>query len=223
MKFNTLLNTFKVIAAGILISAALPSNALLFIENKINNKKILLLIDCSSKIKKGCTKNESYISQGDSSKLQKMLSKNTYYEIWLNSGGGDLMEGVKLGRILASKKATVRVPDGANCISACTVAFLGGLFRYVDTNATYQVHSYSRVLNGISEKMEYELLRSPKSATNQLITKNYISARNWVPILAMHFQSSIRGKPSPVYYAEWENARAITPNIYSKKELNQIE
>ena len=98
--------------------------------------------------------------RGDSAVLGQILSRSRFEEVWLFSGGGNLDEGIKVGRLLRRHSATVRVPNVARvrsiiawpkptmqvfCVSSCTVAFMGGLFRYVDPDATYQVHSASSV------------------------------------------------------------------------------
>ena len=99
-------------------------------------------------------------AQHDSAVLGQILSRSRFEEVWLFSGGGNLDEGIKVGRLLRRHSATVRVPNVARvrsiiawpkptmqvfCVSSCTVAFMGGLFRYVDPDATYQVHSASSV------------------------------------------------------------------------------
>jgi hypothetical protein len=96
---------------------------------------------------------------GDAQRLRAELSARTYQEVWLLSGGGDLVEGIDMGHTLRAAGMSVRVPNREtlrlataltprqagplSCVSACTVAFMGGLFRAVDDGATYQVHSAS--------------------------------------------------------------------------------
>lgn len=64
-------------------------------------------------------------------------------EVWLASPGGDLAEGIKMGRILRGKGLSVRVPANHACISSCTVAFLGGVIRTVDAGGYYGIHMFS--------------------------------------------------------------------------------
>ena len=74
-----------------------------------------------------------------------------YSEVWLYSGGGNSNEGFLVGAVLRTHQTTVRVPPGAFCASACTVAFMGGFFRYIDVDqgARYLVHSASQWRNGL--------------------------------------------------------------------------
>jgi hypothetical protein len=97
---------------------------------------------------------------GDPAQLDALLRRNQYAEVWLLSGGGSLQAGVEMGRMFRQRQMTVRVPSAGRiqaavpgarlfrqgyCVSACTVAFMGGLFRLVDEGATYEVHSASTV------------------------------------------------------------------------------
>ena len=64
-------------------------------------------------------------------------------EVWLSSPGGNLDQGEAMGRVLRKRGLMVRVPDGHACISACTIAFLGGQIRSVDPGAFYGIHMFS--------------------------------------------------------------------------------
>jgi hypothetical protein len=85
--------------------------------------------------------------KGDAAKLTRELTGKSYDEIWLVFGGGNLDEGIGIGEVFRRFQATVRVPPGYRCVSSCTVAFLGGVFRYLDDDATYEVHAASRFLS----------------------------------------------------------------------------
>lgn len=67
----------------------------------------------------------------------------TYDEVWMCSNGGRVSQGKSLGRKLASVRATVRVPSGFQCVSSCTIAFLGGFVRIIEPEAKYIVHASS--------------------------------------------------------------------------------
>jgi hypothetical protein len=107
-----------------------------------------------------------YRYAGDKATLPRWGNLSAYSEIWLRSGGGHVVAGLGLGEAFRSQRATVRVPGSRrmheagislapfrnpSCVSSYTVAFLGGLFRYIDPDATYQVHAASSVLD-LSEK-----------------------------------------------------------------------
>nr|DAP29549.1 MAG TPA: putative periplasmic protein [Inoviridae sp.] len=82
-------------------------------------------------------------------------------DVYLDSPGGNLLAGMQIGRILrkaganthigslvpdndhkfAGKPGVIPVPGG--CYSACSLAFLGGVYRYVMEGSQYGVHRFS--------------------------------------------------------------------------------
>lgn len=67
---------------------------------------------------------------GDLFQLQAYISqlpKKDRMAVYLSSNGGNLYEGMKLGRFFYKAKVqTVVEGKGAHCLSACALAFLGG-------------------------------------------------------------------------------------------------
>lgn len=97
--------------------------------------------------------------RGDAQVLREYLSNGRFDEVWLFSGGGNLNEGIRMGNTLRTNGIAVRVPNGTRlrkagriparpmrCVSACTVTFMGGVLRFVDSGATYEVHSSSSAM-----------------------------------------------------------------------------
>jgi hypothetical protein len=117
-------------------------------------RAILWVRDCGTSPRdRSCAKGSRQVSRDDSLRLEAWLSNaarrgRRYDEVWLWSGGGNSNEGFLLGRVFRKWQLAVRVPPGAFCASACTVAFMGGFFRWIDPGATYQVHSASAWLGG---------------------------------------------------------------------------
>ena len=95
--------------------------------------------------------------------LKAFLSHSTYTpdtRIYLNSLGGDLTAGMEVGKIIRETHLNTGVARNTReasqaglmdlyanshvypgyCISACTLAFLGGVARKVEVGATYAVH-----------------------------------------------------------------------------------
>ena len=75
--------------------------------------------------------------------------------LFLDSPGGSLLGGIDLGREVraagfytyvaaANGVSDVGTPDSrpALCASACTLAFLGGRFRFIDEKSVYAVHRF---------------------------------------------------------------------------------
>ena len=68
--------------------------------------------------------------------------------IWLNSPGGNLFAGMQLGRIIRKRGASTYIIDyrtllPGECYSSCSLAFLGGVYRFNNNGARYGVHRAS--------------------------------------------------------------------------------
>jgi hypothetical protein len=81
------------------------------------------------------------ITPGTTARLRDFLQRNRISEgvltLYLNSSGGSLGEGMTLGRFIRDRgmDTAVSTPhtlgrDAAFCLSACSIAFLGGVQRY---------------------------------------------------------------------------------------------
>lgn len=69
-------------------------------------------------------------------------------EIWLRSPGGVAVQGPAIGRVIRSYGIPTRIPSGWWCVSACTLAFLGGPIRVVEPGGVYAVHMFTMVNSG---------------------------------------------------------------------------
>lgn len=132
-------------------------------------------------------------------RLQSTLSQiqAPWIAVYLDSPGGDLSAGLKIGRILRERQATVTVgkmteayrPSPGNCYSACAFAFLGGNYRYVPEGSTYGVHLASTL--------------APKStdlAVGQIIAASigaYIREMGVDPEL---LDLTVKASPSSIYH-----------------------
>lgn len=160
------------------------------------DRKILLIRDCVDSKTIRCKDDEKGFYPGDSKKLRGYLNSNRFAEIWLNSNGGNLHEGVEIGRILRERRQFVRIPDGMRCVSACTVAFLGGFLRTIEPGASYEVHAYSRVYETISEQVLHSMKIDPEFTLANQAHQNFETGRMWAEILMTYFQEMLNGKPN---------------------------
>jgi hypothetical protein len=166
-------------------------------------KSALWVRDCGPSFgDKQCDEDEEGFSEGDSNRLAQILSTRKFDEIWLASNGGVLDEGLGVGEVLRKFQATVRVPPGRNCISSCTVAFLGGVFRLIDQEATYQVHAASLFLERRSDdRWLTEVAQNPQSTLAEwadrlllgfdLRGNHFTGSREYGMQLFMHFQKAL--------------------------------
>jgi hypothetical protein len=69
-------------------------------------------------------------------------------EVMFDSPGGSLIEGIAIGEIIRAKNLNTEVGvqgnilGGGACYSSCTLAFLGGVYRYVDAGSEFGVHQF---------------------------------------------------------------------------------
>ena len=79
------------------------------------------------------------IEKGDADKLAQLVRSNkptsgsfdeNYYTVRLNSPGGLLLEGMKIGSVIRDAALGTLISRGEECASACALAFLGGTSRY---------------------------------------------------------------------------------------------
>jgi hypothetical protein len=97
---------------------------------------------------------DGLIDQGTSDRLQKFLSDNRVpysSNIYLNSNGGNLAEGIKLGKRIREGQLFTYIGQAGDqlyntrpgeCYSACALAFLGGVFRFSHKDSLYGVHRF---------------------------------------------------------------------------------
>ena len=107
-------------------------------------------------------------------RLEQFLSQNrSVDEIWLKSAGGVASQGPALGKIIRHYGIPTRVPAGWWCVSACSLAFLGGPIRYVDVGGMYVVHMFTTT----NAKAYREKIRSDKTRGNEYDILNDIAER----------------------------------------------
>jgi hypothetical protein len=57
-----------------------------------------------------------------------------------SSDGGSLVAGLRIGEAIRRKRFSTIVPDGRSCASACALAWLGGVERFIGTNGRIRFH-----------------------------------------------------------------------------------
>jgi hypothetical protein len=97
---------------------------------------------------------DGVIDEGTTDRLQTFLTSHKVpysSSINLNSDGGSLAEGIKLGRLIRQSQFFTYVGRSGDkiydiksgeCYSACALAFLGGVFRFNHKGSLYGVHRF---------------------------------------------------------------------------------
>ena len=90
-------------------------------------------------------------------RLEEVIYVNNipnHSDIFLNSGGGSLVGGMKLGKVMRKYLLHSNVgqlelsskyqgsPKAGNCYSACAMAYLGGEYRFLMTGSVYGIHQF---------------------------------------------------------------------------------
>jgi hypothetical protein len=73
--------------------------------------------------------------------LHKVHNKWVKTQVFLNSGGGYLFDGVRLGEFFRENNIQTEISDGEICASACAIAFLGGTTRVMKGKSILLFHS----------------------------------------------------------------------------------
>src|SRR5919201_2784854 len=63
--------------------------------------------------------------------------------IAFTSDGGSLLAGLRIGEAIRRKRFSTIVPDGQRCASACALAWLGGVERFIGTDGPIRFHAAS--------------------------------------------------------------------------------
>ena len=122
-------------------------------------------------------------------RLVSLLPPSQSVAVLLNSPGGNLQEGIELGRFLYKTRiATFTLGDGGSCASACAIAFLGGRDRQgrpsrtMLTNSRLGFHQFRPIYNGDAEalrftktQMEERAVRTHRVILNIIAYLNEIS------------------------------------------------
>jgi hypothetical protein len=240
MSWTTELRRGRVLLGTLLLCVALaqPAEALLFEELEVDGIGwVLVARDCpmfERDLARGCDEWEESFSgarryrdrnrnwlhyHGDPEELSRQLSRRGYAEVWLISGGGDLQAGIEMGRVLRQRQMTVRIPAGRRCVSACTVAFMGGYFRFVDPGATYEVHSASWASGGLRRDDRAAAERGDFQAIARF---HRIDARITARQLLTHFQNTliiplrVQQREDDTMFRRW--AHDLPPRPYYTRE-----
>lgn len=99
------------------------------------------------------------IGPNDAFRLEAEIVANgspPYSTVYFNSPGGSLSAGIEIGRVIRKYGFNTAIAVysnssgydevGAACFSACTLAYLGGVFRYASEKDLYGVHRFYSVV-----------------------------------------------------------------------------
>lgn len=182
------------------------------------------------------------IPQDADKMLETWIKKNDYGGISLtvvmNSGGGNLLGGIKLGQAIRrlglktaigrtapdADIATVQAQGPGGCYSACAYAFLGGVQRTASTG-TYGVHQfYSDVyFDAPTQKAFSAADLSAQQALNGVILSYAVEmgVDPQVVVAANRMRPDEIYKPTDVQLRDWKVA--FEPDAYGKWQIEPFK
>jgi hypothetical protein len=84
---------------------------------------------------------EGSLVAGDDIQFRTQVGRLTKAIVAFNSAGGNLLAGIEIGKTIRLKSFATAVLDGQSCASACAIAWLGGLPRFMGHTAHVGFHA----------------------------------------------------------------------------------
>jgi hypothetical protein len=123
--------------------------------------------------------------------FEKFLSSTTLWKnqkISIDSPGGSLIAGIKLGEIIRRYNLNVgvgkSVKDGSfsraepgSCASACVLAFVGGVERYVNAPSKLGVHQFS---------IDFKSIYGSRAVSADDLERNLVSSQLTIGLITSH-------------------------------------
>ncbi len=85
---------------------------------------------------------------GDDAAFANVAIKFQRAVVFFHSNGGALYPAIQIGKAIRLKGFATAVVDGSQCVSACAIAWLGGVTRLMGSNAKIGFHAAYNVQNG---------------------------------------------------------------------------
>jgi hypothetical protein len=172
---------------------------------------------------------------------QKKIPANSM--VYLNSPGGSLLAGLELGRLIRKAgfftavraRGTLNLKLGNDrhnadpgvCLSACTLAYLGGTFRWLDPKSVYGVHRISG--NGdfgpdaaqVASSMVVQYIREMGGDTD-LFDEMTRAGREEINVLSKRHLEALGVVNNGVERARW-SIESGGEFVYLKGERNSID
>jgi hypothetical protein len=86
----------------------------------------------------------------DGDRFAAIASQHDKALIVLASDGGKLVAGLRIGQLIRLHGFATIVPDGTRCASACAIAWLGGVVRFMQPTARIGFHAAYRMEDGVA-------------------------------------------------------------------------
>ena len=170
------------------------------------------------------------IEDGDTYELQVYiagLAKKPNVVVYLNSAGGNLREGMRLGRFFFQNKIETVIESKTQCASACALAFLGGRDdsgkprRTKASTGGVGFHSFSREFDKDKNYSADDLKTVVQMTQNQVaVVAEYLKAVNADLDL---LRIMLRAAANEMNYLSNDDALAVNIRVWDEKRNQVVE
>jgi hypothetical protein len=170
------------------------------------------------------------IDDGDTYELQVYiagLAKKPNVVVYLNSAGGNLREGMRLGRFFFQNKIETVVESKTQCASACALAFLGGRDesgkprRTKASTGGVGFHSFTREFDKDKNYSADDLKTVVQMTQNQVaLVAEYLKAVNADLDL---LRIMLRATANEMNYLSNDDALAVNIRVWDEKRSQIVE
>jgi hypothetical protein len=170
------------------------------------------------------------IDDGDTYELQVYiagLAKKPNVVVYLNSAGGNLREGMRLGRFFFQNKIETVVESKTQCASACALAFLGGRDesgkprRTKASTGGVGFHSFTREFDKDKNYSADDLKTVVQMTQNQVaLVAEYLKAVNADLDL---LRIMLRAAANEMNYLSNDDALAVNIRVWDEKRSQIVE
>ena len=191
---------------------------------------------------------DGYICSDTDKKFQDFLTKNPpkapNATVVLNSGGGDLAAGMRMGLVIRKQKLWTQVgsefplmipenenirpdavpyipepaapPFAGNCASACTLTFMGGVNRMINYASNYGVHQFESADPDPNAKTESET----EAAAAAIVA--YLSEMGVSPNYMVYMVKKTGNDVTNLTMSQMQQLNIVTPRWQTKWQITAL-
>ncbi len=187
---------------------------------------------------------DGVITSGTAARLNDFLNMHHAIPgamIDFNSPGGNLQEGLQIGRLIRKRNLQTNIfqqgaehkPDQlkGSCYSACSIAFLGGIVRYAPANTAFGVHRFAIPQNTLTGDQALDASQIQSSQIAEyinfmgiqpgFISEMNLASSNDINILSQQKLTALR-IITPQRETVWELRTTPTGEVYVAGETKDI-
>jgi len=127
----------------------------------------------------------------------------------LNTGGGQVISAIAIGRLLRELKGVAKVEAGSSCLSACVFVLAGAPYRVVQAGAVVGIH---RPYDPTESETAAELQRRKQASLDALV-RAYFREVNVPPSLYEAMLKARDVRPLPPSELSWYGLNAADRNL----------